>query len=543
VIRRLRAVGAVAVASGLLAMAGCSSSSGSSLPSAPIGTVADSGFRPGANGFPFQNYGSELPNGAIPVNLTAADIEKMFGQSVCVDAKLRRCDLIPEAQTWLNDTNDAISGGHCYGFSVLAELIWLGQVSPSTFGAPQAPSLDVDTNETLQRQIAYDWALQLLDSVQAKRSTGTPNQILAQLVRALKPHPAQTYTMVFWKRDGSGGHAVTPFEVVNNGGGMYKVLIYDNNWPGQSRAISFNTKADTWTYDAASNPNEPESVYEGDAKTKTISLYPTSPGLGRQPCPFCAKEPTSGTTRVGDNTEEISLEGGATEHASVVVTDDAAQRLGYINGNLLNQIPGARVDQVISAGDWTDNLAPNFFVPADVKYTITLDGTSLKTPDRETLTIVGPSYDLSIGPIPMRSGDKDTLVIEPDATQVSYASSRTESPNITLGVSDKKADYSFQIAGITDQSGSTINLGLPPEGGNLNLQYVGATDTSSVNLKMTRSNEQSVDVFAHNAIPLVGVNKAQLQFGNWTSSGQGIPLVLTHNGQQSTQILADQEPG
>jgi hypothetical protein len=541
VIRRIRAIGAVTVTLGLLAMPGCSSSSGSSLPSTPIGTVADTGFRPGANGFSFQNYGFELPNGAVPVNLTAADVEKMFGDSVCVDAKLRRCDLIPEAQAWLNDTNDAISGGHCYGFSVLAELIWLGRVSPSTFGGRQATSLDVDTNETLQRQIAYDWALQLLGSVQAKRLTGTPNQILAQLVRGLKPHPSQTYTVVFWKRDGSGGHAVTPFEVVNSGGGMYKVLIYDNNWPGQTRAISFNTKADTWTYDAASNPNEPESVYEGDAKTKTLSLYPTSPGLGRQPCPFCAKEPTSGTAKAGDNTEEISLQGGATtEHADLVVSDDAGQQLGYINGNLVNQIPGARVDQVISSGDWTDNLAPDFFVPADVKYTITLDGTSLKTPDSETLSLIGPSYDLSIGPIPIRPGDKDTLVIEPDATQLSYTSSRTESPTITLGVSDDRADYSFQIAGISDQPGSTLNLGLPPEGGNLNLQHVGGT--SSVNLKMTRSNEQGVHVFAHNAIPLVGVDRAQLQFGNWTTSTQGIPLVLSHNGQQSTQVLADQQP-
>ena len=310
--------------------------------------------------------------------------------------------------------------------------------------------------------------------MQAKRITGTPNQILAKLEQVLKPHPSQTYTVTIWKRDGSGGHAVTPYEVVNKGGGMFQVLIYDNNWPDQTRAISFDTKADTWTYDAASNPDQPDSVYEGDASTKTISLSPTSPGLGTQPCPFCAKEPTKGTAKAGDNTEEITLPGSSTEHATLIVTDDAGRQLGYINGNLVNQIPGARVDQVISSGDWTDNIAPDFFLPADVKYTITLDGTSLSAPDNETLAITGPSYDLSVGPIPMRPGDKDTLVIEPDATQLSYTSSRKESPTLTLGVSDNRADYSFQIAGVSDQPGSTLNLGLPPEGGNLNLQYVGA---------------------------------------------------------------------
>src|SRR3974390_3224749 len=75
--------------------------SGPNLATLPVGTVADNGFRPGANGFQFENYGGALTDGAVPVNLTAADVEEMFGAAVCVDAKSRRCDLIPEAQAWL----------------------------------------------------------------------------------------------------------------------------------------------------------------------------------------------------------------------------------------------------------------------------------------------------------------------------------------------------------------------------------------------------------------------------------------------------------
>jgi hypothetical protein len=531
-------IGAVGVTLSLLVVAGCSGSS----PSVPLGTVADTGFRPSANGLPFQNYGAELSDGAVPINLTAADVEKLFGAGVCADARLRRCDLIPEAQAWLNETNQAMSGGHCYGFSVLSELVWQGRLNVNTLGAAATTGLAIDNNQTLQRQIAYDWALQTLNSVQATRITGTPNQILAKLEKVLKPHPSQTYTIALWKRDGSGGHAVTPYAVDNKGGGKFQVLIYDNNWPGQTRGITFDTKANTWTYDAAAKPGVPDSIYEGDARTKTLSLFPTSPGLGTQACPFCAKEPTKGTAKAGDNTEEVSLMGSDTEHATLVVTDDAGRRLGYINGNLVNQIPGAHVNQVISAGDWTDNIAPDFFVPADVKYTITIDGTSMSAPDTETLAITGPSYDLSVNQIPIRPGDKDTLVIEPDATLLSYTSSRKETPTLTLGVSDNRADYSFQVAGISDQPGSTLNLGLPPEGGNLNLQNVGAATSASVNLTMTRSSPQGVQVFNHDAIPLAGGDRAQLQFGNWTSTSQGIPFLITHNDQQSTQMLADQRP-
>jgi hypothetical protein len=536
-------MGGVGLALVLLVAAACSSSSSSSSSppkNLPVGTVADSGFRPGQNGFSFQNYGEQLANGSLPVNLTAADVQEMFGDGVCADAQLRRCDLIPEAQAWLDETNQAMAGGHCFGFSVLAELMWLGEATASTYGAPETTALQVDNNQALQSQLAYDWALQLLDSVQAQRTNGTPNQILNKLLEVLKPHPSQTYTIVFWKRDLTGGHAVTPYEVVNEGGGKFKVMIYDNNWPDETRAIIFDTNADTWTYDAAANPDQPESVYTGDAGTKTISLYPTSPGLGTQPCPFCAKQPANTSGKDGDNMEEVTLEGGDTNHADLIVTDDAGHRLGYVDGKLVNEIPGAHADEVISNEDWTNNITPDFFVPADNTYTLKIDGSQLQAADTETLAITGPSYDLSIKNIPVKPGDSDTLVIEPDGTHISYTSSSPQAPSIALGVSDKQADYSFQIAGVTDQPGSTVNLGLPPEGGSLILQYVGSAPTSSVNLKMTRSSEQGVQVFNHNAIPLAGGDKDQLQFGNWTNTSQGMPLVITHNGQQSTQTLNNQ---
>jgi hypothetical protein len=96
------------------------------------------------------------------------------------------------------------------------------------------------------------------------------------------------------------------------------------------------------------------------------------------------------------------------------------------------------------------------------------------------------------------------------------------------------------IGGVSEQAGGTINLGLPAEGSSLTLQYVGPAITSSVNFKMTRETEQGVQVFNHSAIPLVGGDLAQFQFGNWTGTDQSIPLVTSHNGQQSTQTLANQ---
>ena len=267
--------------------------------------------------------------------------------------------------------------------------------------------------------------------------------------------------------------------------------------------------------------------------------------LFRSPCPFCGKVP-AGRSKAGalgtHATEEIFLRGSDTHHANLVVNDHAGHRLGDINGRLVNEIPGAHVDRLISNQDWRDSLAPDFFVPANATYTITVDGTTLTGTDTETVGIIGPSSDLSVDDILMSPGEKDTLVAEPNDTKVSYTSSRAESPNLELGVSDDQADYSFVVSGVSDRPGSTIELSLPAEGSTLIMDNVGSAAASTVDLKMTRETAQGTQVFSHNAIPLAGGDTASLQFGNWTNTDEGIPLATTHNGQRATQTLSNQGP-
>jgi hypothetical protein len=541
-IARWRTVSAIGLTLAvLLAGAACSGSSRKT----PTGTLADVGFRPSPNGFTFQNYGDTLSDGSTPTNLTADDVRTMFGDTVCVDARSGRCDLNPPAQAWLDSTNKEMAGGHCYGFSVTAELLWLRKVKATTYGAPDTPGLAIDDNTTLQRLIAYNWTLQLLDSVQSRRITGTPNQILANLRTVLKANPTETYTLAIWMRDGTGGHAVTPYEVDNKGGGKFDVSIYDNNWPDRPRSISFDTKANTWFYDAAVNPAQSDELYVGDAKTMSISLFPTSPGLAAQPCPFCAKVPvprSKVSALEAHATEQISLLGSLTDRANLIVTDHAGHRLGAANGTMVDQIPGARFVPVISS-TWTNKITPNFYVPANETYTLTLDGTALRATDTETVSVVGPSSDVSVSDITVHPGDKVSLAVAQNATKLSYTTSGAGSPTFQLGVSNNQAAYAFVVGGMSPQPGSTTTFGLPAEGGDLTLEQVGSARASAVNLKMTRYTKQGPQVYSHDDISLLGGDTAELRFGNWTTTGQTIPLVTTHNGKHSTQSLGDQANG
>jgi hypothetical protein len=97
---------AMVLAIALLAPA-CSSSkqSGPAVGSYPAGTTIDSGFRPTQNGLPFENYGGLLSDGGEPSNMTAADVQKMFGDAVSVDPITRPSTSSVPATTWPSRTS------------------------------------------------------------------------------------------------------------------------------------------------------------------------------------------------------------------------------------------------------------------------------------------------------------------------------------------------------------------------------------------------------------------------------------------------------
>jgi hypothetical protein len=515
----------------------------------PTGTlIADDGFRPNVNGFGFENYGA-LPDGGS--NMTPADVQKIFGNGVCAEPSGNPCTLIPQAQSWMDQTNQAMGGGHCFGFAVATSLLWQStQLKPADFGATATPALPLAGNTSLQRQIAVNWAYQVLDSVRAAVVTGTPNEIVDKLKASLVPNPTELYTIAIFSDH--GGHAVTPYAIEDQGGGKLAILVYDNNWPGVVRAIQVDTNANTWQYVAALNPREPSQVYQGDATTKNLLLYPTTPALATQPCPFCGKVPagtaSSGLRRAGKvagstdpvDTDEIYLEGSDVDHGHLLITDPSGRRLGYVDGRLVNEIPGGKVVLPMSDQSWLVSPEPNYEVPEGVAYTITLDGSALTGSDEENVGIIGSSYELAVDGIHLDPGDVDTMVVAPYATELSFTSNHPETPELELGVSDESADYLFTLKGASDQAGSTIKVGLPQEGGVLDIDAGSSTGTSTFALTMDREGDDGTLHFSHAGLALDAGDRAQLQFGAWSADGDGIPLVTTHAGTSSTIVLTDE---
>ncbi|MHB8663974.1 MAG: hypothetical protein ACYDH6_14950 [Acidimicrobiales bacterium] len=452
----------------------------------PTGTlIADAGFRPGTDSFGAENYGNDI-NGVPVANLTAGEMRKLFGDGVCVDLATGTCDLIPEAAAWMKDNNDSMSGGHCQGFAAGSLLLWDHKANPSDFGGATTPAIPIDGNAAIQHELAYAWSFQSLPSIYQSVIEGTPSEILDKLKESLHPNPTELYVLSIRKRDNTGGHAIVPYAVEDKGDGThFNILVYDNNYPKVTRAVEVDRNANTWKYSAAINPSEPSALYEGDADTKTMRLRPTLQALGVQPCPFCTKVPASGGSALGSTgkaravlaaykaevtsttpTLDIHLEGSDSDHAHLLISNSAGQRVGWSGGKFINELPGAHIEYSDASQNWSETVEPDYTVP-DAAYTITVDGTTLKTADDTAVTVVSNDYDLSVSNLRLSPGEMDTMTVAPGGASSSFKAGQPQQPSIDLGVSDTSADYTFTFSGAQQQAGETLTLGLPPESGNL----------------------------------------------------------------------------
>ena len=298
--------------------------------------VADSGFRPTSDGFAFANYGNDVE----VTDMQPGNVERLFGEQVCVSGTGADCVLTPAAQTWMDTQNESMAGGHCMGFSVASLRMYAETLKTADFGNAKPNELKLEGNKELQSTLAESFVYQSLDSVLEKQFTGTPTEVVNKLVELLDAGK-DTYTLGFYQRNGNGGHAMTPVAVEDKGGGQMAILVYDNNYPDTLQAMKIDTEADTFSYVGAINPAYEPTVYEGDATTVPMELIPTTPGEVEQACPFCddalveTGESKGSVPAAADRYAELSLSGDIANHPHLLLTTTDGKRTGIVDGKLV----------------------------------------------------------------------------------------------------------------------------------------------------------------------------------------------------------------
>lgn len=429
-------------------------------PAAPAGAV-DTGFRPEVDGFAYPNYGDvgQTPAGeTFPVvNLTSIEMRRMFGDGVCAAAAKDdgTCALTPPAEQWMEQNNSGMNGGHCEGFAVLSQLIHDGKVDANEFGAAKTFDLQIAGNEPLQRELAYWWATQ--GPLYGQNQRLAPVDAIAYLQNEYSNDPKNMISIGIYKEDGTGGHAITAYGVQDQGNGVYWIMVYDNNYPGDERHMTVDVNANTWEYQASINPSVEPDLYKGGVDNP-IEFTPDQARLTTFPCDFCAGKGNaskggSGLAAAAPQFNEIWTEG----YVNVELEDDKGRKIGYDEkGKLVNEIPEAKL-QLVRAGTLSE-VPPVIDLPTGLGFTAYIYGDEKAAKEPASVVMIGQGYYIGIDNLIMAPEQLDQLSFDGEGDFITYTTDAQESPDIIVGIEKPKADFELDLKAVEASKGTDIHV-------------------------------------------------------------------------------------
>lgn len=485
------------------------------------------GFRAKSDGFSFENYGNE----DRVVNLTEVEMRRLFGDEVCASQAKGRCFLTPAAREWMTELNDSMDGGHCEGLAVLSLLFYAKKASPLEFGAATVSALQLEGNAKLQREIAYWFSLQEVSpTAEAETTKLTPADVLDRLTAAFAPgRPPELFALAIYKPEFEEGHAITPYSVVDRGGGHFAIGVYDSGFPGEERFVEVDRTKNTWQYQADEDAEDRGGLYTGDAKTGTLELSPLLVRLQKPECPFCG-DADDEPEPAGKPPRKMQVISRGQAH--VTVTDEAGHVTGRQGAALVNQIIGAAITSLRGRNLRAADREPVYVLPMGARYQIDLDAADLAKAESAAVHLVGPGFNLGVEEIVLDPGQHDTLVISKDRSEFTYETKAHESPELTLGISTPGADYEFTVVSTGGIGGQKVTLQLDRAKGLLRLQIrdLGGAK-SQYALQIERIDDEGSELFSHAGLELSGSDIVSLDYGSWQGEGHPITLQLDVGGK------------
>jgi len=210
------------------------------------------------------------------------------------------------------------------------------------------------------------------------------------------------------------GHAITPYKIVDKGGGTYWLYVYDNNYPGQARYIVFDTNADTWYY---------TSTYHGTASTQNLDLTRIS---------YRNLEPFTPPFVVTSTAVEFFLTGGG----EMLITNAEGQRIGYdpATSQRVNEIPDGQVIPLRGVP------GPMYRLPlqeADQLYNVTVSGQTIDREVSTKLVMVGPGYVVGFEDILLQPGQNLFMSLSGDGRQLIFEEGQAApAPQVFMAIDD-----------------------------------------------------------------------------------------------------------
>ncbi len=523
--------------------------------------IASIGFDPKINGFGFRNFGE---NPDYEEDLTADDLIRMFGaENVCIEGSTAKdCVLYETAERWAEEAVDKMNNGHCDGFSVASLRMFVGRPfkgrkTPADFQRGAKNLFDLQKNQITSNYVSFYQTLTFLKETYIFRTPTfqkKPTEIMQMIVDAMKSKK-EFYTLEVWMLENgkmTRGHSILPIAVEDLGEDQYRIDVYDNNYPGQTKYVMIDAKKQTWRYHTANNPAETARDYIGTATTHTLGLKRLSDRTrSRYECPFCDEDEgeDSDDEAFYDNdlpknfmlnaayvrrekrakkaqTEPEELNVSLSGEADLLIADSSGKRIGYdsVKRQTVNEIPGA-VENII-AGDVEDDAAPEYLIPVNSAsrkpYKITVSGKTLEAEETSDLQVYGAGFVVGFEGISIDKGETLNMTVSPDGRALSFTASadgETPSVYITTDSGEDKPSYEFEIGGIALAGGKTVTVKLDPDAGLIYFKDDDG-DADKYDVKVARTNPNGkVDVFEEFDMDIGDDDSYVLNFGAWDGKG------------------------
>ena len=495
--------------------------------------IASIDFDPTHDGYSFRNYGGKTHDGSE--DLDADDLIELFGaENVCIEgSKADDCVLYETADEWREKMIKMADGGHCLGFSVTAMRMFLDlpyreKTTPADFQKGAEAPHDLKPDEDLFNLIAHFHIVQTLREVYSFRGSGFkigPAGVLKLLTESFRSGKEHYDLAIFNKVNGKleRGHSVLPFAIEDMGGGIVRIHVYDNNFPGQTKYVTINTKTSEWRYRTASNPSDVAHDYVGNASTNSLSLNQISDfDYEEYECPFCEK-PGGKAKTAGPRQVKVSFSGVA----DLLITDPNKKQIGYDakTKTEVNQIGGA--DIIYSGGDGLEDYdySPTYAMPynpaAKTPYNILISGNDVNSEEDADLSVEGPGFVIGFSDILLDPKEQLAVSIAPDGKTLSFtASSDGETPTIfiTTEAGPNKPSYSFEVGGVSIDGGKTLTMTVDVEHGKVFFKDNDRNeDAYDVHIERTNADGTKIKFDAKD-IDQPGSDNFEVDFSKWDGS-------------------------
>ena len=213
-------------------------------------------------------------------------------------------------------------------------------------------------------------------------------------------------TLILYNSTGSEAHSITPYALVDKGGGLWWVRVYDNNDPDDSnRYVVITTTNNTWRYNLGGN----FGTWSGGANSRSLGAIPISVYAQPPVCPWCGAISSVSAPSSATSSNQVWYTGPG----HLLLADSQGRRLGYAGNHLVSEIPLA-FGSVLPGGLGIPQ-EPIYYLPVTDTYSIVLDGQTVTQTSTAAVTQFGPGYAASVEDVILNSTSQDLLSTTPSS--------------------------------------------------------------------------------------------------------------------------------